>query len=363
MASIARGTVDQNAEQTFTGDTAWHQALTAASSSFVAGEEYLFWVQAKVGGSTSANTFKIRAQHGGTQFDKSLHVYEPRSTTDTRKQQYNWFGVFTQPGGGAEAFDVEVANNVSTSDTVRVESLFLYWFKVGDLSKVVNTIMKSEFRNLKSNYLGDRAELLPGGRYNELVNELQLKDCDFHEAVRFISALETSNPGTRITNIEIDSAGTHSGRLGMVAVGLEVKMMGMYQGDGIDADWQPVSAIAYDPGHRRNPFGESGLNLVVDPDMAFRDKVYNLKVTMDTGDSLWIKDTTQEKRGARECMLKKHMPVFEPEKIHLMKIHEDYFIVRRDDGKLFKLIIRQYNETIHGEVREHGTIKELIEIE
>ena len=135
MASIARGTVDQNAEQTFTGDTAWHQALTAASSSFVAGEEYLFWVQAKVGGSTSANTFKIRAQHGGTQFDKSLHVYEPRSTTDTRKQQYNWFGVFTQPGGGAEAFDVEVANNVSTSDTVRVESLFLYWFKVGDLSK------------------------------------------------------------------------------------------------------------------------------------------------------------------------------------------------------------------------------------
>ncbi len=234
---------------------------------------------------------------------------------------------------------------------------------VGDLSKVVNTIMKSEFRNLKSNYLGDRAELLPGGRYNELVNELQLKDCDFHEAVRFISALETSNPGIRITNIEIDSTGTHSGRLGMVAVGLEVKMMGMYQGDGIDADWQPVSAIAYDPGHRRNPFGESGLNLVVDPDMAFRDKVYNLKVTMDTGDSLWIKDTTQEKRGARECMLKNCMPVFRPEKIRLMKIHEDYFIVRRDDGKLFKLIIRQYNETIHGEIREHGTIKELIEIE
>jgi hypothetical protein len=234
---------------------------------------------------------------------------------------------------------------------------------VGDLSKVVNTIVKSRFQNLKLDYLGDRAELLPGGRYNELVNELQLKNCDFHEAVRFVCAIETSNPGIRITNMEIDSAGVQSSPPGTVAMGLEVKMMGMHQGDGVDAGWRPEADIAYQPGNRRNPFGKSGVNLIVDPDQVFRERVYGIKVTMNTGDSLWIKDMTQDRRGARECMLKRYMPIFEPAKIRLTKISEDYFTVRRDDGKQFKLIIRQYNEMIHGEVRERGTIKELIEME
>ena len=233
---------------------------------------------------------------------------------------------------------------------------------VGDLSKVVNTIVRSDFQDVRLNSLGDNAEVLPGGSYNALVNELTLNGCDFHEVVRFISTLENANPGIRISNIEIDGGYTRAEELGKVTVGLEVRMVGLHDGEGIELDWAPKSNGGYKPGDIRNPFGPSGMKAVVDPEQAFKDNAYNIKVTMNTGDSVWVKDMSDEDRGARECLIKKYMPVFMPAKVRLMNIHEDYFIIRRDDGKVFKLHIRVMNETINGKIRERGTIKEVEEL-
>lgn len=232
---------------------------------------------------------------------------------------------------------------------------------VGDLSRVVNTVLKNGYRNLKINYLGDRAEVLPGGRYNELTNELKIQNCDFHEAVKFISALETSNPGLRVTNLQIENAAVKSEGDGTVSVGIEVRLMGMHEGGGIPAEWEPPKTPAYEPAGMRNPFG-IGLGHQVDPEQTFKDKAYALKITMNTADSVWVKDTTQKDSGARECLLKKNMPVFEPVKVRLVSIHEDYFTVQRDDGKSFKLVIRQANETVGSEVYERGTIRDVIEV-
>jgi len=233
---------------------------------------------------------------------------------------------------------------------------------VGDLSKVVNTIVRSDFRDVRLNSLGDNAEVLPGGSYNELVNELTIKDCDFHEAIRFISTLENANPGIRISNIEINDGHSRVEELGKVTVGLEVRMVGLHDGEGIELDWVPQSNAGYQPGDIRNPFGPSGMKAVVDPEQAFKDKAYSIKITMNTGDSVWVKDMSDEDRGARECLIKKYMPVFRPAKVRLMKIHEDYFIVQRDDGKVFKFHVREMNETISGKIRERGTIKEVEEL-
>ena len=247
-------------------------------------------------------------------------------------------------------------NNISAN-----ESNLFGGITVGDLSEVISTVARSNFSDLKLNYLGDRAEVLPGGIYNELTNEVKIQTCDFHEVVKFISALEMSNQGLRITNIELESASSKPEGDGNIIAGMEIKLLGLHDGKGIPSEWEPPKTPAYYPGEQRNPFGEGGIKKV-DPELEFKTKAKNIKVTMITSDSIWVKDLSVPNSGARECLVKKIIPVFEPRKIRLLSINEDYFIIRRDDGKIFKMIVRQANETIGNTLYERGTISEVIQL-
>ena len=251
----------------------------------------------------------------------------------------------------------EFGNSISEN-----ESGLFGGITVGDLSEVVSTVVNSNFKDLKLTYLGDRAEVLPGSRYNELTNEIKIQNCDFHEVVRLISALEISNPGLRITNVAIEGAGVKPEGDGSVTAGMEIKFVGLHVGEGIPSAWEPPKAPAYDPGEQRNPFG-LGSRTKIDPEQEFKTKAMNIKVTMNTSDSIWAKDTTIPESGARECLIKKNMPVFEPVKVRLISINEDYFVVRREDGKTFKIIIRQSNETIGGKIYERGTVSQVVEMQ
>jgi hypothetical protein len=235
---------------------------------------------------------------------------------------------------------------------------------VGDLSRVVNTIVKTRYPQLKVNYLGDQAEILPGKRYSELSNEFTVAGASYHNVLGFIGALETANPGLRVTNVDIATGTSRSEKPGSVTAGIQVKLVGMFEGNGIPQEWSPESDTPYDSSGLRNPFGLPGSELVIDPEQAFKEKAFNIRVTMNTGDSLWIKDISKENSGARECLLRKLMPVFEPQKVRLYKIAEDYFIVvREDDKKVFKLVMRQnIGDTTAGDEYERGDIKAVIEL-
>jgi hypothetical protein len=258
---------------------------------------------------------------------------------------------------------IELASKKEKMETSisAAESGLFGGISIGDLSRTVNTVVKTGFKSMKLNYLGDRAELLPVERYTEISNELKIQNCEFYEAVRFIGVLETSNPGMRITNLAMESASVNSEANGMVTIGIEVKLMGMHEGTGVPAEWAPPKTPGYEPTGIRNPFGTGGTS-IIDPEQEFKDRANNIKVTMNTADSIWVKDTSQPNSGARECLLKKSMPVFEPVKVRLIDIQENYFVVKRDDGKSFKLMVRQAKETSGGQTYERGTIREVIEI-
>ena len=149
---------------------------------------------------------------------------------------------------------------------------------------------------------------------------------------------------------------------GNVTAGMEIKLLGLHEGNGIPAEWQPPKTPAYDPGEQRNPFGSGGIKKV-NPEKEFIEKAMNVKVTMITSDSVWVKDLSIPESGARECLVRKIMPVFEPRKVRLLNINEDYFTVRRDDGKTFKIMVRQANEKIGNKLFERGTISEVIELQ
>jgi hypothetical protein len=236
---------------------------------------------------------------------------------------------------------------------------------VGDLSRVVNAIVKAKYPHLKVNYLGDQAEILPGKRYSELSNEFTVAGASYHDVMGFIGALETANPGIRVTNLDIATGTSRSEKPGTVTAGIQVKLVGMYEGSGIPQEWSPENDSPYDSSGLRNPFGLPGSELTIDPEQAFKEKAFNIRVTMNTGDSLWIKDISKENSGARECLLRKLMPVFAPQKVRLYRIAEDYFIVvREDDKKVFKLVMRQnIAETTSGDEYERGDIKAVIELE
>ena len=67
-----------------------------------------------------------------------------------------------------------------------------------------------------------------------------------------------------------------------------------------------------------------------------------------------------EESGARECLRGRLMPVFEPQKVRLLRISEDSFIVRREeDKKVFRLKIRNRIEKINGREFQRGTIEDV----
>ena len=234
---------------------------------------------------------------------------------------------------------------------------------VGDLSRVVNIIMALNFPSMRLTYEGDKPSVLPGNRYSELTNEFMIIDGDFHDLVKFISVLETSNPGIRVTNIEMKSADRSGDGSGLVTVGIGVSMVGMYESDdvGVPRDWEPDIEPLYNPTNLRNPFGPPGRVAVESPRMGIRVQAFKLMVTGKTSDSLLIRSLMDDTTKARECIVGKLMPVFEPAKVRLEKIAKGYFVVRCEDGKRFKIFVRQKDETRGGTIIERGTIKSVDE--
>jgi hypothetical protein len=157
----------------------------------------------------------------------------------------------------------------------------------------------------------ERIEPLNGGQYYELTNVFRILACDFYELVRFIHVLETTNPGVRVSDLEVrphEAAAPN----GLVDAMIEVRLIG-YK-DGQDEPWESASQDTFRP-ERRNPFMPPGMGQV-DPNAPVRQKLASLCYNGTIGRGVLLRPSPEA--AAQLVEVGKLLPFFN-EKVRLVR--------------------------------------------
>lgn len=146
MAEIAHGVAEELTDQTHTGDTNWSTAATAASGNFVAGGKYLILCIAQYGGTSSALHVGARLAYGATPtvFLGSEIRVETAGAAGVARNQYHYFTVFDQPGGGAEDIVFQI-KTFDVDETVHADTIEIIWIRLdADLTENVDWVYNED---------------------------------------------------------------------------------------------------------------------------------------------------------------------------------------------------------------------------
>ncbi len=236
------------------------------------------------------------------------------------------------------------------------ENMLFHGLRVGRLTEFFDTIRKKEKFYIKYKIGLEKTKEVYQDKYYELFNEFTVLSCNYHLFGKFISALETANPGIRIAELEISKTDSDTGQEGLVDAKFELRLVGFKEENpGEQDEWTHQSKIEFNIGVKRNPFEPPGLGLLYDPGERFKRELASLVVTGTLRNALLIKEKRSEDTSA-EVVAKGGIIRQLSEEVRLIDFSGyDYLRVERvRDGKIFKMVLVNIGE-------RRGEVKEIIE--
>ncbi len=194
----------------------------------------------------------------------------------------------------------------------------------------------------------EQIEALNDGQYHELSNVFTILAIDFYELVGFIQVLETTNPGMRISSLDVCVHDPQSPS-GLVKAQLEVRLIGFK--DGRDEPWESASIDTFKP-ERRNPFTPPGLR-GIDPHASVRDRLAAICFNGTIGRAALLKPSPEA--SADLVKAGDNLP-FLDEPVRLVRFSSRTLIVyHKPSQAYFKL-------TLHTSGEQAGRVKHVEEI-
>ena len=194
----------------------------------------------------------------------------------------------------------------------------------------------------------EQIDALNDGQYHELSNVFTILRCDFYELVRFIQVLETTNPGMRISSLEVHAHDAQEPD-GLVDAQLEVRLIGVK--DGQDQVWESASVDTFKP-ERRNPFAPPGMR-GVDPHASMRDRLAAICFNGTLGRGALLRASPEA--AADLVKAGQDLPFFD-EAVRLVRFSSRVLLVYHEATcTYFKL-------TLHTSGKQAGRVKQVEEI-
>ncbi len=236
------------------------------------------------------------------------------------------------------------------------ERMLFHGLRVGRLTEFFDTIRKNEKFYIKYKIDLEKVKEVYQDKYYELFNEFTILSCDYHLFGKFISALETANPGIRIAELELSGKDSDTGQEGLIDAKFQLRLVGFKDENPTKEDeWTHQSKIEFNIGVKRNPFGPPGPGILYDPGEQFKRELASLVVTGTLRNALLIKEKYREYASA-EVVAKGGMIKQLSEEVRLIDFSGyDYLRVERvRDKKIFKIVLVNIGE-------RRGEVKEIIE--
>jgi hypothetical protein len=233
--------------------------------------------------------------------------------------------------------------------TTELEAGLRHGLLAGRLTGCFEELMRAHGFNFRFQNDLEQIEVLNGGQYHELSNVFTIMAIDFYELVGFIQVLETTNPGIRISSLEIKAYDPQNPS-GRVQAQLEVHLIGFK--DGRDEAWESASVNTFKP-ERRNPFTPPGLR-GIDPYASLRDRLGAIcfNGTMGQG-SAFLRPAPEA--AAELVKAGDNLPFFD-EPVRLVRFSSRALIVYHEPSQVyFKLLL-------HTSGPDAGRVKQVEEI-
>jgi len=194
----------------------------------------------------------------------------------------------------------------------------------------------------------EQIETLNDGQYYELSNVFTILGIDFYELVGFLQVLETTNPGMRITSLEVAPHDPQNPS-GLVKAQIEVRLIGFK--DGRDEPWESASIDTFKP-ERRNPFTPPGVR-GVDPHASVRDRLAAICFNGTMGQGAFLRPSPE---GAADLVKAgDNLPFFD-ETVRLVRFSSRALIVYHEPSQVY------FKLTLHTSGPEAGRVKHVEEI-
>jgi type II secretory pathway component PulM len=232
--------------------------------------------------------------------------------------------------------------------TTELEASLRHGLFAGRLTSCFEDLRREHKFNFRFQNDLERIEPLNAGRYHELSNVFTILACDFYELTRFIQVLETTNPGMRVSDIEVrpHDAATPNG---LVDAQIEVRLIG-YK-DGRDEPWQSASLDTFKP-ERRNPFTPPGTGQV-DPNAPVRQKLASICFNGTIGRGALLRPAPEA--AAELVEPGKYLPFFD-EKVRLVRHSSRVIIVCHEPTNTY------YKLTLYTSGERTGQVEDINEI-
>jgi type II secretory pathway component PulM len=195
----------------------------------------------------------------------------------------------------------------------------------------------------------ERIEPLDAGRYHELSNVFTILACDFYELARFIQVLETTNPGMRVSDLEV-RAHDETVPNGLVDARIELRLIGFK--DGEDTPWESTSVDSFRP-ERRNPFAPPGMGQV-DPNAPVRQKLASICFNGTIGRGALLRPAPEAAAALVEPG--QRLPFFD-DAVRLVRYSSRVLIVCHEPTKTY------YKLTLYTSGDRAGQVEDITEIE
>lgn len=194
----------------------------------------------------------------------------------------------------------------------------------------------------------ERIDAQQAGQYHELSNRFTILACDFHEVVRFIQVVETSNPGLRVSDLEV-RAHTPEEPDGLVDAQIELRLIGFK--DGQEEPWESASEDTFAP-KTRNPFTPPGAR-GADPSAPIKDQLAGIRFNGTIGDGALIRPAEGE--AAKLVKAGQLLPSFDGT-VRLVKYSNRALLVYHEPSKTHYILALYTSGENAGQV---GKVEEL----
>jgi len=124
----------------------------------------------------------------------------------------------------------------------------------------------------------EKTQELSVEQYLEVYSEISIQSYDYLSLIDFINAIESSNPGIRVSRITMSKINTDDDE-GIVTCAFELRLLGFRDAVEPQADWEPKSHTVSSTDGLRNPFGRSRRLVAADPEQEFHYTLKNLIIS------------------------------------------------------------------------------------
>ena len=184
---------------------------------------------------------------------------------------------------------------------------------------------------VEPSYKYERSDEVPMEDYLEVYSNIKILSYDYLKMGRFINALESSNPGVRISKITLGRSDPEKTN-GLVNADFELRLLGFREPDEQNENWTPCPNVVFDADGGRNLFDPFAVKVIVDPERRFKEALQGIKITGKLkGYGLIIKKRT----GKSTDWILGESIVLGGKEVSLqyfsIDLPQDYVIIRRKD--------------------------------